>query len=54
MVLRRIMVVVADPTTRRDDADVADARMGDTFPVARIVLVVIIGYRSVVRRRVDV
>ena len=47
--VRRIVmvVVVADPT-RRDDADVADARM-DTFPVARIVVVVIIVDRSVGR-----
>jgi hypothetical protein len=53
MVLRRIVmvVVVADPT-RRDDADVADARMEDTFPVARIVVVVVIIVdRSVVRPR---
>ena len=53
--VRRIVmvVVVADPT-RRDDADVADARMDrmDTFPVARIVVVVVIIVdRSVVRPR---
>lgn len=53
--VRRIVIVDAPPT-RRDDADVAAARI-DTFPVARIVVVVVIIIgRSIVRSfvRVDV
>lgn len=52
--VRRIVIVDAPPT-RRDDADVAAARI-DTFPVARIVVVVVIIGRSIDRSfvRVDV